>query len=175
MVEGFGVAAELMLDREVVALRNEAFAAGYSRVVRKLNEPGFRNVVVTKILAALLDGPGFLRQNILRWGIAAGDIGERRLSEPRWLSDTVRARTFGTYHAAGTCALGNADNPHAVVGPTTMVLGTDNLYVADASIMPIVPRGNTNLPVMMLAERASALILDNVSSTRRRRDGDVPR
>jgi 5-(hydroxymethyl)furfural/furfural oxidase len=164
MIEGFGRAAALMLDPEVRALRNETFAAGYSRVVRRLNEPGVSNVVVTKALAKMLDGPAALRKSMLRWGIASGDVGEARLSDQGWIADTVRSRTFGTYHPAGSCALGAPGNDDAVVDPRTRVMGIEGLRVVDASIMPRIPRGNTNLPVMMIAERAAALILEDDSS-----------
>lgn len=163
MVEGFRRAAELMLDDEVRSLRNETFAAGYSRVVRRLNEPGASNAAITKILARLLDGPSIVRKTMLRWGIASGDVGEERLSNDEWIASTVRSRTFGTYHPAGTCTLGAASDGDAVVDPRTRVMGVEGLRVVDASIMPRIPRGNTNLPVMMVAERASAMILEDDS------------
>ena len=102
---------------------------------------------------------------MLRWGIASGDVGEERLSDEGWLADTVRSRTFGTYHPSGTCAIGAGDDGDAVVDPRTRVMGVEGLRVVDASVMPSIPRGNTNLPVMMVAERAAALILEDDSST----------
>lgn len=163
MIEGFRRAANLMLDQEVQALRNETFAAGYSRVVRRLNRPGASNVIVTKALARLLDGPSVVRKAMLRWGIASGDVREDRLSDESWIARTVRSRTFGTYHPAGTCAIGASSDAEAVVDPQTRVIGAEGLRIVDASIMPRIPRGNTNLPVMMIAERAAALILEEDS------------
>lgn len=163
MIEGFRLAAELMLDREVKGLRNEAFAAGYSRVVRRLNKPGGTNALVTALLARLLDGPAAVRKQLLTWGIAAGDVEERRLSDNRWISATVKAQSFGTYHPAGTCALGSVNDNNSVVDPRTRVIGTERLHVVDASIMPFITRANTNLPVMMLAERAAELLLEDSS------------
>lgn len=165
MVVGLRRAAELMLDDQVRSLRHETFAAGYSRVVRGLNRPGVSNAVVTRVLARLLDGPAIVRSSMLRWGIASGDVGEERLSDEGWLADTVRSRTFGTYHPSGTCAIGAGDDGDAVVDPRTRVMGVEGLRVVDASVMPSIPRGNTNLPVMMVAERAAALILEDDSST----------
>jgi 5-(hydroxymethyl)furfural/furfural oxidase len=61
-------------------------------------------------------------------------------------------------HPVGTCAMGGPDDPMAVVDPECRVYGVANLRVADASIMPRIPSANTNLPTLMLAERAADLI-----------------
>jgi choline dehydrogenase len=62
-------------------------------------------------------------------------------------------------HPAGTCKLGPAGDPDAVVDATGAVHGIDNLYVADASIMPAITRGNPNLPVAMIGARIAAGLL----------------
>jgi 5-(hydroxymethyl)furfural/furfural oxidase len=61
-------------------------------------------------------------------------------------------------HPAGTCAIGRADDPMAVVDAECRVYGVSNLRVVDASIMPKLPSANTNLPTLMVAERAADLI-----------------
>ncbi|MDA0797665.1 MAG: FAD-dependent oxidoreductase [Chloroflexi bacterium] len=67
--------------------------------------------------------------------------------------------TYGTYqHGAGTCMMGPASNPMAVVDPTLRVHGLDNLFVADASIMPRVTHGNTNVTAIMIGERVADFI-----------------
>jgi 5-(hydroxymethyl)furfural/furfural oxidase len=159
MVEGFETACKVMLDDEVRSLRHETFAAGYSGVVRRLNKPGPLNVVLTNVLSKLLDGPGLLRRSLLKWGIASGDVGEDRLTSTSWRERTVRSRSFGTYHPAGTCRMGSANDPSVVTHPDGRVIGVEGLSVVDASIIPTIPRGNTFLPVLMVAERAADLIV----------------
>jgi choline dehydrogenase-like flavoprotein len=72
----------------------------------------------------------------------------------RWL-----AAAAGDYvQAAGTCAMGAPDDPAAVVDPHCRFIGVEDLYVADASIIPIIPRANTHLTAVIIAEKATALI-----------------
>jgi choline dehydrogenase-like flavoprotein len=66
--------------------------------------------------------------------------------------EAVRSKMQTLYHPVGTCAI------DAVVDRDLRVLGVEGLRVVDASVMPSVPRGNTNAPVIALAERASDLI-----------------
>ncbi len=56
------------------------------------------------------------------------------------------------YHIVGTCRMGAADDPLAVVNPECRVIGVDGLRVIDASIMPEVPRANTHLTTVMIGE-----------------------
>jgi choline dehydrogenase len=68
------------------------------------------------------------------------------------LREHVARTTFPIYHPVGTCAIGS------VVDPELRVQGLDGIRVVDCSVMPRVPRGNTNAPVIALAERAADLI-----------------
>jgi 5-(hydroxymethyl)furfural/furfural oxidase len=71
----------------------------------------------------------------------------------------VRRNVAGTFHVCGTCRIGSADDPEAVVDPEGRVYGIAGLRVADASVMPTVPRGNTNLPTIMVAEKLAAAMI----------------
>ena len=75
------------------------------------------------------------------------------------IDDFLRAKLESAYHPCGTCRMGAADDPLAVVDPSTRVIGVDGLHVADSSIMPRVTTGNLNAPTIMIGERASDLIL----------------
>ncbi|WP_028602997.1 GMC family oxidoreductase [Ottowia thiooxydans] len=63
------------------------------------------------------------------------------------------------YHQVGTCAMGTSEFD-SVTAPNGSVHGVIGLHVADASALPAVPRANTNLPVMMAAERISAMFIN---------------
>lgn len=64
------------------------------------------------------------------------------------------------YHPVGTCQMGEHDQ--AVVDSRFKVRGLERLYVTDASVMPTLPRGNTQFPTMMLAERAAEWLLEDL-------------
>jgi choline dehydrogenase len=73
------------------------------------------------------------------------------------LKEYIRRNAGHRSHPVGTCRMGH--DADAVVDPQLRVRGIEGLRVADASVMPEVPSGNTNLPSMMVGERAADLIL----------------
>ena len=76
--------------------------------------------------------------------------------------DAVRAflheRVNHLVHPVGTCKMGPATGPTAVVDPQGRVHGMEGLRVADAAIMPNIPRANTNLTAIMIGERIADLM-----------------
>jgi len=74
----------------------------------------------------------------------------------------IERHTQTFYHPASTCGIGR------VVDPQLRVFGVESLRVVDASVMPTVIRGNTNAPVIAIAERPADLIRRSVEATPRR-------
>jgi choline dehydrogenase len=107
-------------------------------------------------IAVVMDGIEMTRR-IARQGPLAELIGEELEETASLVSvEDVRRNSAHYYHPVGTCKMAPDSDPNAVVDPTGRVYGVDNLYVADASIIPVVPRANTNLPTLMLAEKIVA-------------------
>ena len=108
-------------------------------------------------LAMLLEGIEFTRELIGVPPLARALIGEvganRQDAEP--LEEFVRRRVKGYDHPVGTCRMGPASDELAMVDADGRVHGYENLYVADASIMPTIPRANTQLTVLAVAERVA--------------------
>ncbi len=76
------------------------------------------------------------------------------------------AREYGAtiFHPSGTCKMGPATDPLAVVDARLQVHGVTGLRVVDCSIMPTLVSGNTNAPVVMIAEKASDMVLADAAS-----------
>ena len=85
------------------------------------------------------------------------------MADRQALEDDLRQRVELIYHPVGTCRIGTDDQ--AVVDSDLRVHGIEGLRVVDASVMPVIPGGNTNAPTIMVAEKAADHILGKVPAT----------
>ena len=91
---------------------------------------------------------------------------EEFLPGPALQTDEELAQAAGDvgttiFHPVGTCRMGPAGDPAAVVDGRLRCHGVPGLRIADASVMPTITSGNTNSPTLMIAERAAAMILED--------------
>jgi choline dehydrogenase len=144
------------------------------RVTLSSADPGAPPKIEHRLLGAeddvdqLVDGLEIARSIMAQPAIAAHVRGEVRpgaeMATREQLGFYVRAATIPMFHPVGTAKMGAADDPQAVVGPDCRVRGVEALWIADASIMPTIPQGNTNATAIMIGERASELILEAVKA-----------
>lgn len=118
---------------------------------------------IRAVLAGIRVARRIASQNALRDLIVEELLPGPAATTDEQLADDVRNRGVATLHPVGTCAMGHG--PDAVVDPRLRVRGIAGLRVVDASIMPSIVAGNTNAPTIMIAEKASDMILADVRAT----------
>jgi choline dehydrogenase len=77
-----------------------------------------------------------------------------------YLKEYIRRYALTIYHPVGTAKMGDVGDPSTVVDTNLKVKGIENLRVVDASVMPVIVSGNTNACVVMIAEKASYIIMN---------------
>jgi 5-(hydroxymethyl)furfural/furfural oxidase len=157
LVDGLKRAVEMLARPEMRDICGQPFAL-FSPFAGKLNEMSRLNAAKSWLAAMLLDLP-----------FGAGRALLERLADARTfvsfaedgaaLADYVSRTVSGTGHVCGTCRMGSPSNPLAVVESNGRVIGMGGLRVADASVMPLLPRANTHLPTVMVAEKISDAII----------------
>jgi choline dehydrogenase len=75
------------------------------------------------------------------------------------LESAIRRFALHTWHPVGTCRMGSEADRLAVADASGRVHGLDNVYVGDASLMPVITKGNTNLPTLAIAEKVAASLV----------------
>jgi choline dehydrogenase len=105
-------------------------------------------------LRVLADGVALAREIAARSRLTGSEIspGSGVVTRTQ-LESFIRDNCLHYYHPVGTCMMGPASDRAAVVDSHGRIHGLENAYVADASIMPVIPRANTNIPALVVGER----------------------
>ena len=150
MVQGLGLALELLTSPHVSGLCNNVFVPRPNAYIRRLGWLSRRNSFEAALVALALDIGGGMRDLAL----SGAGLFPHQIPEPgAELNHLVYGLAGHMFHPAGTCRMGSIADPFTVVDSQCRVHGVDGLRVVDASVMPTLPRGNTNIPVIMIAEK----------------------
>jgi 5-(hydroxymethyl)furfural/furfural oxidase len=156
LMDGFRRVIALVSSDPVRTLCTTVFPVQFTDRIRRLNQITRMNAIKAAVIAGTLDAVPALAD------VVFGRLTGRRIDlaaladDNAALADYVRNNVAGTFHVCGTCRMGRADDPDAVVDNGGRLRGIGGLRVVDASIMPAIPRGNTNIPTIMLAEKIAA-------------------
>lgn len=142
---------EICRDADVRSVAPLAFSLSLSSLARKMSSPSRLNNTLTSIIGAFLDLHPAVRNALVEQVLSEEDLAVLLTDEQR-LSDYLASTAIGVKHASGTCRMG-IDRASSVVDGNGQVHGLVGLSVADASLMPTLPRANTALPTMMIAEK----------------------
>ncbi len=158
MVIATRFAESLIVDQTVRGCFQEAYLLPRDPPLRLVNGTGALGTMKAFAATAVLGSPPPLRRAVLARAIRPGRlVADQHRHEP--LSEAEILAASGTmFHPSCICAIGREDDRMAVVDPECRVYGVRGLRVADASIMPRVPSANTNIPTLMIAERAADFI-----------------
>jgi 5-(hydroxymethyl)furfural/furfural oxidase len=158
LLVGFRFAVAQRAFQKMRALTGVTFPVKFTDRLRQLNVKNGSNAVKSQAISWLTDLVPSLAGPIF------GTLADRKVDlvalvqDDDALAEHIRQNVAGMFHVAGSCRMGAANDRDAVVDTTGRVRGFDGLRVVDASIMPTVPRANTNIPTIMLAEKISAAI-----------------
>ncbi len=161
---GFRRCVEILAHDAVRAITTLTFPVKFNDRLRRLNRITPANKIKSAAIAALIDAVPPLAAPIF------ATLADRRvdleslIEDDGALVDHIRENVAGTFHPVGTCRMGAADDRAAVTDPAGRVHGIAGLRVIDASIMPTIPRGNTNIPTIMVAEKLADRILSEIQA-----------
>jgi 5-(hydroxymethyl)furfural/furfural oxidase len=156
---GFHRCVEILAHDAVRAMTRLTFPVKFDDRLRRLNRITPANNLKSAAVAALIDAVPALASPIF------ATLADRKVdlaalaADDDALAEHIRQNVAGTFHPTGTCRMGRADDRGAVTDAAGRVHGVAGLRVIDASIMPTIPRGNTNIPTIMVAEKITAEML----------------
>ncbi len=157
-MQGFRRCVDVLAHEKVRAMSSVTFPVKFNDRLRRLNRINTRNRVQSALIAKLIDlvpplaGPIFATLADRKVHLA------ELVQDEEALAEHIRENVAGTFHPVGTCRMGAANDRDAVTDTSGRVRGFKGLRVVDASLMPTAPRGNTNIPTIMLAEKISAAV-----------------
>jgi 5-(hydroxymethyl)furfural/furfural oxidase len=158
-MQGFRRCVEILGHDAVRAMTTLTFPVKFTDRLRRLNRITPANKLKSAAVAALIDTVPPLAAPIF------ATLADRRVDltalvqDDEALADHIRHNVAGTFHPVGTCRMGAPGDRDAVTDPAGRVRGIAGLRVIDASIMPTIPRGNTNIPTIMVAEKLADAML----------------
>ncbi len=159
LMAGFRMLGAMQLGAEMRAVASNPFPASYTDRVRAIGVVSRKNRVITEVVAKLLDGPKALRDWIIDRWVVEGRTFEEVMRDDEAAEAFIRKAVIGVWHASCTCRMGAEGDPMAVTDPAGRVRGVAGLRVVDASIFPVVPCANTNIPTIMAAEKIAEAVL----------------
>jgi 5-(hydroxymethyl)furfural/furfural oxidase len=157
MMQAFRRMAQILASDPVPQYMSNLFASKFSQRVRNVSQKNFRNMLLTNVAALMMDNSTGLRKFLFDRVISDSRPLNELLADPAALERHVRDNVQSAWHPSCTCRMGDPADPQTVVDPSGKVVGIDNLFVADASVMPEVSRTNTNIPTIMIAERIAEM------------------
>ncbi|WP_019054690.1 GMC family oxidoreductase [Sphingobium xenophagum] len=119
---------------------------------------------IEQIVEGIVIARDILRQSAIAPHVKSELRPGAALAGAEQLRDYVKMASIPLYHPVGTARIGRRDDPAAVVDQDLRVIGVEGLWVADASVMPSLPAGNTNATAIMIGDKGA----DHVLKTLRR-------
>jgi 5-(hydroxymethyl)furfural/furfural oxidase len=156
---GFRRSVEILGHPAVRDVARLTFPVKFNDRLRRLNRITTGNKIKSAAIAGLIEAVPQLAEPIF------ATLADRRVDLIALVQDDdalaahIQENVAGTFHPVGTCRMGAADDRDAVTDPAGRVHGFEALRVIDASIMPTIPRGNTNIPTIMVAEKLADAML----------------
>jgi 5-(hydroxymethyl)furfural/furfural oxidase len=159
LVTGVQRLIDLVGKPPLISDLDDLFPAAFSPRVKAVSQVSAVNRILNAAVGVLLDGPAGFRRKLIREALTGGLTARHLLHDRERLVQYATEHVFGVWHASGTCRMGRPDDRQAVVDPQGRVYGAENIRVVDASVIPVLPSANTNIPVIMIAEKMSDAML----------------
>lgn len=153
LLHGARATRDFLQDEAVRAVTHESFVIPQNLPIRLFSKPGVTSTLASAGAAAVFGMNAPARKAALRTMIGPGRLLSDINSEDEF-ARVVLSSVLPMFHVSGTCAIGS------VVDSEARVKGVEGLRVVDASIMPILPRANSNIPTIMVAEKCAAHIAE---------------